>query len=51
MGENGTRMRVRCQDCTFERVTCVEDGRKPADVLIDHGQRTGHTLAVERVEE
>ena len=44
-------MRVHCQNCSFERVVCVEDGEKPADVLIDHGQRTGHTLSVERVEE
>ncbi|MFC4448271.1 hypothetical protein [Halorussus aquaticus] len=48
MGEEGTRMRVTCRDCAFEKVVSVGDER-PADVLIDHGQRTGHTLCIERI--
>jgi len=49
MDKRGTRIRVRCRDCSFERVVDDTDDAKPAEVLIDHGQRTGHTLAIDRL--
>ena len=51
MVEEGTLIRVRCRDCSFERVLSVNGDTRPADVLVEHGQRTGHTLTVGRVEE
>lgn len=50
MVEEGTLIRVSCRDCSFERVLSADSDTKPADVLIEHGQRTGHTLTVSRVE-
>ena len=46
----GTGVRVRCTNCSFERIVRPDDDVKPADVLIEHGQRTGHTLTIERLE-
>ncbi|WP_162224198.1 hypothetical protein [Halorussus salinus] len=51
MGEEGTRIRVHCRDCPFEKVVASDDDEKPAEVLIDHGQRTGHTLAIDRMDD
>lgn len=51
MVEDAVRIRVSCRDCGFEKVVEKSDDAKPADVLIRHGQRTGHTLTVNRVEE
>lgn len=45
------RMRVECTDCSFVRVVAPEDDVLPADVLIEHGRETGHTLNAEPVEE
>ena len=50
MGDNGPRVRLSCRDCTFEKVIDPDEDVKPADVLIEHGQRTGHTLTVSRIE-
>lgn len=49
MGD-GRRIRVSCRDCSFERIIEPDDVR-PADVLIEHGQRTGHKLSVSRIED
>ena len=51
MADDGTRFRVSCRDCTFEKLVGSNDDEKPADVLIEHGERTGHTLTVSRIEE
>ena len=51
MDEDRTRIRVSCRDCSFERVVDTRGDTKPADVLVDHGQQTGHTLSVSKVEE
>ncbi|WP_157971567.1 hypothetical protein [Halorussus litoreus] len=51
MGADGTRICVRCNDCSFERVVDPDDGVQPADVLVEHGQRTGHTLSIDRIED
>lgn len=51
MGEDGVRIKVECKDCSFERLVSRDADPNPADVVIEHGQRTGHTLAVSRIEE
>jgi len=51
MGEEETRIRVHCRNCSFEKVVASDDDEKPAEVLIDHGQRTDHTLAIDRIDE
>ena len=38
--------RVECTDCPFSRVVDDEDDELPAEVLIEHGRETGHTLTV-----
>ena len=50
MVEEGTPIRVSCRDCSFERVLPADSDTKPADTLIEHGQRTGHTLTVTPLE-
>ena len=50
MGEDETIIRVQCKDCSFERVVDADADPRPADVVIEHGERTGHTLAVSRIE-
>lgn len=44
-------MQVECTDCHFTRVVRPEDGELPADVIIQHGQETGHTLSTQPAEE
>ncbi len=51
MAEDGTTIRVKCKDCSFERVVDADADPRPADVVIQHGERTGHTLAVSRIED
>jgi hypothetical protein len=50
MASDETKVRVCCRDCSFERLVSGDDA-EPAEVLIKHGQRTGHTLTIEHVEE
>jgi hypothetical protein len=50
MSNDETKVRVCCRDCPFERLVNGDDA-EPAEVLIEHGQRTGHTLTIEHVEE
>ncbi|USZ68216.1 hypothetical protein NGM10_00385 [Halorussus salilacus] len=51
MGEDPARLRVSCRDCSFEQVVDACGDTKPADVLVEHGQQTGHTLSVSKVGE
>jgi hypothetical protein len=51
MADGGKRVRVSCRDCSFEKVVDPEDDEKPADVLIEHGQRKNHRLTISRIEE
>ncbi len=50
MSADENKVRVRCRDCSFEKLVSAEDA-KPAEVLIEHGERTGHTLTIDHVEE
>jgi hypothetical protein len=50
MSDDETKVWVRCRDCSFERLVSAEDA-KPAEVLIEHGDRTGHTLTIDHGEE
>ena len=50
MGGDDPRVRLSCRDCSFEKVVGPDEDVRPADVLIDHGRRTGHTLTVSRIE-
>lgn len=40
-------VRVNCRECGFSRVIGPDEGILPADILIEHGQETGHTLTIE----
>lgn len=35
---------VKCLDCHFSKEVAVTDGKLPAEVLIEHGRETGHTV-------
>jgi hypothetical protein len=50
MPDDEATVRVRCRDCSFEKLVSGDDA-EPAEALIEHGQRTGHTLTIEHVEE
>ena len=45
-----TGVRVSCTDCSFEKVVYADDDERPADVLIEHGRRTGHKLTIDRMD-
>lgn len=49
--ESQQQMRVECTDCSFARVVAPDEDVLPADVLIEHGRETGHTLNAVPVEE
>lgn len=38
-------MIVQCADCGFQRTAPFEE-QTPADIVIEHGRETGHTLEV-----
>lgn len=44
-------MHVTCTDCQYSRVISPDDPILLADLIIEHGRETGHTLAAERVDE
>lgn len=39
-----TPVRVDCTDCPFSRVVDPDDDVEPADVIVEHGRETGHTV-------
>lgn len=41
-------VRVTCTECSFEKVVEKGDGR-PAEVIVEHGRKTGHKLTTEPV--
>lgn len=42
-------IRVTCVDCPFTKV--IEKGdEKPAEVIVEHGQQTGHKLTTEETD-
>lgn len=47
--EVSTRVRVDCTECPFSKVVEKRE-EKPADVIVEHGKETGHTLTVGDVE-
>ena len=49
MSDDEPTIRVTCRDCGFEKTVRTDDG-KPAEVLVEHGERTGHTLSISRLE-
>ncbi|WP_263654211.1 hypothetical protein [Halomicrobium urmianum] len=42
---------MECTDCPFVEVVEPVEERRPADVIIDHGSETGHTVVPELAEE
>lgn len=41
-------VRVVCTECPFE-VVVEKGGERPAEVIVDHGRETGHTLTTEEL--
>ena len=52
MGEQQERQeaRVECQDCNYSVVVTASDDRLPADVVVEHGRKSGHKLSVRSIE-
>lgn len=44
-------VRVECTKCGFARTVNPTDDVRAADLIIQHGRETGHTLAAKRLEE
>lgn len=49
--EERRETRVECQICGFSRIVSPDDDETPADVIVEHGRETGHTLAIEVLDE
>lgn len=51
MSTNETQRTVRvvCTECGFSEVV-EKGGEKPAEVIVEHGRKTGHKLRTEEVE-
>lgn len=46
--DSSDRMEVVCLDCGFRETIRVDADRKPADIVVNHGKETGHTLSISR---
>ena len=44
-------MRVECQECPFKRTIDPDDDDLPADIVVEHGNETGHKLEVESLDD
>lgn len=44
--DNPTQIRIECTECYFAQTVDPEDGEAPAELVIEHGQETGHKLDV-----
>lgn len=49
--EDPTPMLVECTECQFSRMIRPDASELPADVVREHGQRSGHTLQVTGLDE
>ena len=49
--DDDVRMKVECKECRFSRVVGPDDDRLPGEVVIEHGDETGHRLDVEPLED
>lgn len=43
-------IQVECRDCGYTRTVLPTDDELPADIIVDHGRKTGHKLMAKRVE-
>lgn len=43
-------MKVDCNECEFAKIVGSDDDRLAGDVLMEHGESTGHVLSLSRVE-
>lgn len=41
---------IKCEECGFRREFGPDDDGLPADVVVSHGQETGHRLTVDEAE-
>lgn len=48
--EGSTPVRLECTRCGFARTVQPADDVRAADLIIEHGRETGHTLAAKRLE-
>jgi hypothetical protein len=46
-----TTMRIECTECHFSATETTDGEMLPADIVTEHGQKTGHSLSVAPVEE
>lgn len=42
-GQSGP-IRIECTECQFARTVSPDEDVLPADVIVEHGDETGHTL-------
>lgn len=51
MTSDRSTMEVECIECTFSKVVGPDSDKLPAEVMIEHGQETGHQLTVSTIED
>lgn len=44
-------MLIECSECQFLRIISPDDDELPAEIVIEHGKKTGHTLSTEPVDD
>lgn len=44
------KMKVDCNECGFVKTVDSDDDRLAGDILVDHGECTGHVLSLSEVE-
>lgn len=42
---------VDCSECQFWRVILEDEETAPAEIVVEHGRETGHTLAISQIDE
>lgn len=48
--DNLTQIRIRCTECHFQQTVTPKDDTIAADIVIQHGQETGHKLNVSHID-
>lgn len=49
--EENPRMEVECNDCQFSRIVEPGDEELPGEVVIKHGDETGHQLSLNSIDD
>ncbi|WP_247002151.1 hypothetical protein [Halosolutus gelatinilyticus] len=49
-GQTSRKIRIVCTECAFSKLI-TKEGKKSSEVIIEHGQETGHKLTTEELDD